>query len=206
MPKPFTCPKCGFDCELAPRHNCVDNDEKLLEYKYGVEYPTNGKKPDLPDDVIVMIRINNKFYKNQWSPASRSVDNVLWDDVVTAFRVVDERYKPKETKLETDNSWYERGELPPVGVKCEMKLDDDWIFCKLIGYDEDKPIFKLELPKGGGFEITYLPCTGCKFRPIKTEREKFVEAARNCFNQSDKNKVLSSIAEALYDAGFRAPE
>lgn len=22
-------------------------------YKYGVEYPTNGKKPDLPDDVVV---------------------------------------------------------------------------------------------------------------------------------------------------------
>lgn len=22
MPKPFICPRCGFDCELVPRHDC----------------------------------------------------------------------------------------------------------------------------------------------------------------------------------------
>lgn len=66
-----------------------------LKYEWGVEYPTNGVKPDLPDDVVVDIKINNRAYKNQWRSKSGQVRNIAWDDEVTEFRVVDGRYKPE---------------------------------------------------------------------------------------------------------------
>jgi hypothetical protein len=56
-------------------------------YRWGVEYPTNGKKPDLENDVVV--EINNKSgrdYVGYWRWSS-----------IESFRITDERYKPADT-------------------------------------------------------------------------------------------------------------
>jgi len=64
--------------------------EKPMKYEYGVEYPTNGVKPDLPDDVLVEVQ-SGKFNFGELPefPAHR----VKWENS-TAFRIVDQRYKP----------------------------------------------------------------------------------------------------------------
>ena len=59
-------------------------------FKWGVEYPTNGEKPDLPDDVKVKVCID----KNDWSYAG-SACSFNWDNT-KHFRITDERYKPIE--------------------------------------------------------------------------------------------------------------
>ncbi len=56
-------------------------------YRWGVEYPTNGKKPDLPDDVVVCIE--NGSMRD-------SVDGWDWG-LIGSFRMVDDRYKPQDT-------------------------------------------------------------------------------------------------------------
>src|SRR5690554_515402 len=62
-------------------------------YKWGVEYETNGEKPDLPDGVLVE-------YKSKWVGWVRyddghdTVENWAWENS-TAFKIYDERYKPK---------------------------------------------------------------------------------------------------------------
>lgn len=216
MPNPFICPKCGFDCELAPRHNCVDdNDEKLLKYKYGVEYPTNGKKPDLPDDVLV------EFY--DLCLGVKPV-GVLAFNRFKSFRIVDERYKPagpvsgaggisaKEAinniinamKSTLPSGWYERGELPPVGVECEVSAwGNSYEWCKINYMGKQRCIVEHKTQKEQHYHLTSV-----KFRPTKTEREKFVEAAHAAIGCAgfDEDETNSDYFEALFDAGFKAPE
>lgn len=65
-------------------------------YKYGVEYPTNGEKPELPRNVIVDVKIND-----DWKGAGVASDAVWtwnWDNV-NSFRIVDKRYKPVDAEL-----------------------------------------------------------------------------------------------------------
>ena len=46
----------------------------------------------------------------------------------------------------------------------------------------------------------------CKFRPIKSEREKFIEKLSEVLH-STENGVINDISLGqAYDAGFRAPE
>lgn len=69
-----------------------------MKYEYGVEYETNGEKPDLPDDVLIQQFHNGAWVGElcRWAPIAKPVsDWMLWNNV-TKFRIVDERYKPKE--------------------------------------------------------------------------------------------------------------
>lgn len=59
-------------------------------YMYGVEYSCDGQRPDLPDDVVV-----KQFYDGEWLEGERSVKEWKSWALVTAFKIVDERYKPK---------------------------------------------------------------------------------------------------------------
>lgn len=65
-------------------------------YRWGVEYPTNGQKPDLPDDVVVDVKLNNGYFKNAWGGGERLVGVSMWSDAATAFRIVDLRHKPAD--------------------------------------------------------------------------------------------------------------
>jgi hypothetical protein len=87
--------------------------------------------------------------------------------------------------------------LPPVGTECEAYEGGlAWREVKIIAHDEDCAMYRVRkgLWKGGLANI---------FRPIKTEREKTIEAAiaelstlNSCM--ADHHKVLGT----LYDAGM----
>lgn len=66
------------------------------KYIYGVEYPTNGQKPDLLDDVLVVVS-SPSFGMGVLAPSR--VDKWQWVNSI-AFRIVDERYRPAVAHVE----------------------------------------------------------------------------------------------------------
>jgi hypothetical protein len=172
-------------------------------YKWGVEYPTNGKTPDLPDDVLFQWK--NSFAETGASFSGRLDWRIGKSMEVVKFRIVDERYKPKEPESLTkpDNSWHELGELPPVGVECEYKVEraKSFIKCFFIGSNSSGNL----VIEAFGRYCTYKR-EQIKFRPIKTEREKFVEAAIKAVSNCRLWQMSNEDAAILYDAGFRAPD
>lgn len=231
-------------------------------YKWGVEYPTNGKKPDLPDDLMIIVGSRNPGYFYEARP-------VFCNDWVKCklFKIVDERYKPKELELQTkhikdlsdvifavsdaisvaidvgampaarelqkinrdllakdpvvgigqpelqtkpDNSWHERGERPPVGAECEVYnhafgANAAWEKCTILWIGKTKCVYESDSCYERAVEIS--GPNYAEFRPIKTEREKFVDAALAIICESGvitKSGTLSNeIAVNLYDAGCR---
>ncbi|WP_421289739.1 hypothetical protein [Aeromonas veronii] len=100
-----------------------------------------------------------------------------------------------------NNHWFERGELPPVGTRCEALITSEnqlveievichrdgfalgWSLKERCGYHGDEPT---------------------DFRPIRTERDLVVEEMkRHCPHHGSWDTVGRIYAEALYDAGYR---
>lgn len=61
-------------------------------YRWGIEYQTNGKRPDLADDVVISIKPN-------WSEiyiGDTYVRGCNWVGIVH-FKITDQRHKPQDT-------------------------------------------------------------------------------------------------------------
>lgn len=180
-------------------------------YKWGVEYPTNGKKPDLPDDVKICIQNDTGLSYIQL------IGFVAHWCETQKFRIVDNRYKPvSETpekqqnvsyfpdnkqntgNVSTDNSWYENGELPPTGVECEWSTNGgrNWYKTKIIFSDKTVVLTT-------SYQLYKIDDPDVLFRPLKSERERFVEAA---WLLTENELNFGSIFRKMFDAGFRAPE
>lgn len=97
-----------------------------------------------------------------------------------------------------------RGELPPVGTKCLCWFDDGrecWHECIVIGsIDSEIKNGYLAVSLIGKHERKLVWAN--EFRPLRTEREKFIEAAMSAAGDYHK---LEDILADLFDAGFRAP-
>ena len=178
-------------------------------YQWGVEYPTNGKKPDLPAESLKLELKNRHFDTVVQSCDSNFVN---WENV-KSFRIVDERHKPKDessSNPQLDNSWHERGELPPVGVNCEAKLNGEWMPVFVVGKNS-KGYLVFEPLFDWGFSYDSYGNDALNFRPIKSDRERFIDAALDGFDKvSDefppaKNDWLKKLFGGMFDAGFRAP-
>lgn len=96
----------------------------------------------------------------------------------------------------TDNDRHKRVELPPVGSHLEVTFGNKsiWHECVLL------PGKKIAIDRYAGWHVMGWQ-DDFEFRPIKTEREKFVER----FNQEwhAQNKPLYEFAAAQYDKGLR---
>jgi len=224
------CGGTGFNPEFC-EFVCLKSEyfQRALElgwingYKWGVEYPTNGNKPDLPGDAVVCATSHTGTYLGNQKVGSSSRHL----DIIESFSIVDERYKPKQPEVSSetnttefgkkeflqdfsvianavksppDNSWHERGELPPVGVECVI-----FPRCSKarITYMGNGVACYVDLSNG----LEYSCATSSfEFSPMKSEREKFVEAAFEVL-VSKGFAPQSEDADyfyALYDAGFRA--
>lgn len=80
---------------LLNKKSTVKRPQPKPKYEYGVEYPTNGQKPDLPDDVLVEA----SDIAGNWAVLMVKVRRLDWS-LIKSFRIVDERYKPAETAQE----------------------------------------------------------------------------------------------------------
>lgn len=100
------------------------------------------------------------------------------------------------------NAWFERGELPPVGVLCEMQ-DDLGVWAKVEIFSHHKGFCH----GWAGAECSFYSDDPKEFRPIKTaeeieaeEREKVIEEMARVISSKVSDK---RAAESLYELGYR---
>ncbi|WP_429075641.1 hypothetical protein [Aeromonas veronii] len=114
-----------------------------------------------------------------------------------------------------NNHWFERGELPPVGVECEFhggaRFGCEWpdslkdgakvkVLCHYTPCMRPVAVFSFDIPGG---KLTSQASEAC-FRPIRTERDLAVEEMkRHCPHHGSWDTVGRIYAEAIYDAGYR---
>lgn len=115
----------------------------------------------------------------------------------------------------SDNSWYEKGELPTVGTPCIHKTYGKGFVIAKHYFDDEVIIFANHKDCG---ELHYANST--ELIPIKTERELAIEdlvriaesAAAKMTNQTyiDSKSMQDSykiaVISAIYDAGYRKNE
>lgn len=108
-----------------------------------------------------------------------------------------------ETK---DNSWYERGELPPAGTVCEYAVGTGSLgfkWCFFIGRNYSGSL----LLEHNDAQLKSFHRGQIKLRPLRTEREKVIEAALSVMLTSTISNTQHKTINKLYDAGLlRLPE
>ena len=124
---------------------------------------------------------------------------VRWPSVCTRGITKKEWRQEREKmgdKPEVDDSWHERGELPPAGVPVELWWGGSFAYnCEFItrrgrhyvmwNLDADRPD-----------AADYM---NSEFRPLRTEREKAIDAACKAIDGVIGSRL---IIERLYDAGL----
>ena len=100
---------------------------------------------------------------------------------------------------ETRSEWNGEG-LPPVGTVCEVNHTGEWYLTKIIGYDEFLPVFKVDWSD----RYAYASGKDFRFRPIKSDKEKWVEQASktfhtNCIVDYTGQPFLHGL-DGIYDA------
>lgn len=193
-------PKSGGYTYICSAEEFLDRARELgwcNGYKYGVEYETNGKKPDLPDDVLIQgcyiltgidESIPVKAGKAGWP-------------MISKFRIVDEHYKTVNT--EPEKSWHKKGELPPVGSEIEVYAAGEEVRQIHVVWSGDGVVFGLDM--GAPFVYAHFSEKAYKFRPLKTEREKFQGVAIELFRHN-QGATIAELMGLMFDAGFKAPE
>jgi hypothetical protein len=62
------------------------------KYRWGVEYATEGKEPEIDQDVVVQVQAKTFNY---WSSGVKN--SILWENT-RAFKIVDPVYRPQDTR------------------------------------------------------------------------------------------------------------
>ena len=108
-----------------------------------------------------------------------------------------EKDMTQKQEMKQDNGWFERGELPPVGVECEVMHRDRWVACDVIAHFQQKAAMVAAYTVDNGNALKQLDsCIAKYFRPISTERDVLIEIIKKTNDTDDK------IADAILAAGF----
>lgn len=230
--EPLWVPVCDYS-EFLERAKALGFVEQT-GYRWGEFYGTNGKKPELDDDVVIAI-----YYLSGTKASGWCVSDTHWS-TTTSFRIIDERYKPVEQSSEIvypiesgaasvvssepvkQIPWYDYEQqkaiaLPPVGVEVEVK--PYWHNAVIVCHRETKY----------GIDIVFWDKHDEKYdwvnfydylRPLdhathakELEKKRVVGAAYNeLFGEESAifNHIMNSpldVLNAAYDKGFlKLPE
>ena len=103
------------------------------------------------------------------------------------------------SKPEVINPWYERGELPPVGVPVELWVGGSFAYnCEFITKrNHHYVVWNLDADRPDAADYM-----NSQFRPLRTEREKAIDEMTNLIAKSVFGSAKCQ-AEKLYDSGYR---
>lgn len=187
------------------------------EYRWGVEYKTDGKRPELDGDVEVDVKGEAQFWM------CNTAGHVWWAHSST-FKITDQRYKPADTSylnneaemlIQNKADWYDYDNqkalrLPPVGAECEYEDSPEvknYSKCTILAVLNDafafsRPDYKNTIFTGNLRTHVVRPLD--HDRKAKAERKRVVDAA---FASLSEFRTASQTLEELYDKGFlRMPD
>lgn len=111
-----------------------------------------------------------------------------------------------DTSKMVDNSWHERGELPPVGGVYLALYNKEYQECEILRHRINADgISVAAVMNVKTFHVFWT----ADFRPIKSEREKFMTKVESYYPKAANDEQLDALEQlsfALFDAGFRAPK
>lgn len=102
-------------------------------------------------------------------------------------------------RLVPDNSWHDRGELPPVGTICEM-LDDKntWLECEIIAHKNSFCIGWVS-----SRNAPFYTDDKSDFHPLRTEREKAIDELNALVGDIEKYPTWRDAIAGIIDYGYR---
>ena len=110
------------------------------------------------------------------------------------------------SKPEVGSSWYDRGELPPVGCECEIK-HKCWVEFKRVSVLAITSEYIIVSGNTTPAREQHYHLRDITFRPLRTEREKAIEEIASYFYDADGCQVTPCVADIisvrLYSAGYR---
>lgn len=140
-----------------------------INYQYGVEYETNGERPNLPDDVL--IHWENKLGESGGCKAGE----LAWElgkafSEVVKFRILDDRFKPSQLS--------QAGKLDIERIDVIGQNGNDGLHYG-VKHDSDKPRYDLIPPHSLDEFAKVLTFGAKKYKPNgwrDVERERYVAA------------------------------
>lgn len=200
----------------ARRGSCIGDWRNTLEkrpeqkadplngYKFGVEYQADGKKPNLPDDVVLGIFTVRIL---EWQESK--VCDCIWDakaNPITAFKITDSRYRPaapEQAEPTPAKPWFEAGELPPAGTFVDVVGFVVYGIgeknCEVIAHVENCAVIRMSYGLGC-FQAECL-------KPSMTDKEKAIEAAITTMQPNALTGTMAIWFGRLYDVGLlRLPD
>ena len=146
-----------------------------------------------------------------------------WQDTLTEVKTMtttahEDQYAPDVSDPEEDQAWNERKAqldrekaekvkewigpedgLPPVGTVCEWKSpSQNWKRGYIIATFEDR----VWLTTGDGLKEQVWNSSVIEFRPILTDRERWIEAAHSASTLIDDNDFVRKVLGDVFDAGL----
>ena len=102
-------------------------------------------------------------------------------------------------KSEINNSWFKHGELPPVGVPVELWVGGSFAYnCEFITSRRHHYVmWNLDADRPDAADYM-----NSQFRPIRTEREKAIDAACAAVCKAGPYDHERELIGKLYDAGL----
>lgn len=149
-------------------------------YRWGVEYPTNGKKPDLPDDAVVCVNGSGLDFRLEH----------LRIEAVHSFKITDQRYKPADTSYLVSEIPESKSNAENVSIDPITELRKEFsslspAFQKLMQSDFDRLIEDME-----------------RFIKDKAEKKRVVDAVIEAYDKAREDKGLLQAFNELYDLGY----
>jgi hypothetical protein len=108
--------------------------------------------------------------------------------------------RPK-SKSEINSHWNGEG-LPPVGVECEVIREHEPIEVAHIKFIDNDVVFYNLSSEGMQHVHSFAPLALVKFRPLKTERDEFIERLKSLISLRERDGATTVCGE-VYDAGAR---
>jgi len=193
-------------------------------YRWGVEYPTNGKRPELAGDIICSVKDDTVGWCSDLTGGY--VAAWKWSSVVL-FKITDQRYKPADTSyLQTPavepveevsrGDWWDyetnkRTANPPIGES--LLFDDSGVMTESVILYIGKEKMLANISDGSDTEYCmgvasldfYYPLDHAT-RKAELEKEKVINAAMDAAKIGDDKSVklnpcVEHAIHRLYAAG-----
>ena len=162
-------------------------------YRWGIEYATNGKKPELDGDIVVKYKtLRNGSNEAIVDSLAWSIHDI-WAHKIESFKITDQRYKPADTSYLVSEISESKQKAENVSVD-EIAMAKKEFAClspmlqDLMQESFDKVIARME-----------------ENRKAEAEKKRVVDAAYNAIAKPNGIGVDAALSE-LYDLGYlRSP-